>query len=180
MMKTGTSIIVSLLLVGTMARAAAQERHDWENPEMIGRNKEPAHATLVPYPDAQTALLGDRTGSPYFNIFTEIELGPFAKKSVEDILNLAGERFVHHDRRVVRNLGGRHPFLLQAAAAAMWDAREDGEMHRPPVVAKRLCRELDSFFDDCWRSWSPEVRKAFTAVGIANQAYMIDGRFITS
>ncbi|MHC4426651.1 MAG: hypothetical protein ACYSYV_11220, partial [Planctomycetota bacterium] len=24
---------------------------DWENPEVIGRNKEPGHCTLVPYPD---------------------------------------------------------------------------------------------------------------------------------
>ncbi|MFX0098432.1 MAG: glycoside hydrolase family 2 TIM barrel-domain containing protein [Candidatus Hodarchaeota archaeon] len=28
---------------------------DWENSEMIGQNKEPAHATLIPYPDIESA-----------------------------------------------------------------------------------------------------------------------------
>ncbi len=34
--------------------------NDWENPQMVGQNKEPAHATLLPYQDAQSALEGDR------------------------------------------------------------------------------------------------------------------------
>ncbi|MEM2639146.1 MAG: beta-galactosidase, partial [Candidatus Bathyarchaeia archaeon] len=29
---------------------------DWENPRVTGLNKEPAHATLTPYPDEETAL----------------------------------------------------------------------------------------------------------------------------
>jgi len=29
----------------------AGEVNDWENPEMIGQNKEPAHCTLKPYLD---------------------------------------------------------------------------------------------------------------------------------
>ncbi len=39
--------------------------YDWENPEMVGRNKLPAHATLTPYPDAATALVADRDVSPF-------------------------------------------------------------------------------------------------------------------
>ena len=31
---------------------------DWENPAVFARNKEPAHATLTPYPDAASALKG--------------------------------------------------------------------------------------------------------------------------
>ena len=38
---------------------------DWENPEMIGQNKEPAHCTLMPYPDVATALKGTREASPF-------------------------------------------------------------------------------------------------------------------
>jgi beta-galactosidase len=41
------------------------ETYDWENPEMIGQNKEPAHCTLVPYPDPQTAKAGTREASPF-------------------------------------------------------------------------------------------------------------------
>jgi beta-galactosidase len=40
--------------------------NDWENPDMIGRNKEAPHATLVPFPDAGLALAGDRHASPWF------------------------------------------------------------------------------------------------------------------
>ena len=40
--------------------------NDWENPEVIGRNKEPGHCTLMPYPDIQTALACEREASPYY------------------------------------------------------------------------------------------------------------------
>ncbi len=40
-------------------------RPDWENPEVIGINKEPGHCTLIPYIDTQTALKVDRTVSPF-------------------------------------------------------------------------------------------------------------------
>ena len=38
--------------------------NDWENPQVIGRNKLPGHAPLGAYPDAATALAGDRAASP--------------------------------------------------------------------------------------------------------------------
>ncbi len=38
---------------------------DWENPEMIGQNKEAAHCTLMPYPDVASALVGTREASPF-------------------------------------------------------------------------------------------------------------------
>lgn len=39
---------------------------DWENPQLVGINKLPAHATLIPYPDETAALTGRRDESPYF------------------------------------------------------------------------------------------------------------------
>jgi beta-galactosidase len=41
---------------------------DWENPQVVGRNKQPAHATLLPYADVATALAGERNNSPYFKL----------------------------------------------------------------------------------------------------------------
>ena len=44
---------------------------DWCNPAVVGRNKEPAHATLIPFGDVETArrayagLIADRTASPF-------------------------------------------------------------------------------------------------------------------
>ena len=39
--------------------------HDWENPAILGQNKEPAHCTHTPYPDIQTALGNDPSLSPF-------------------------------------------------------------------------------------------------------------------
>ncbi len=42
------------------------ETLDWENPEVIGINKEPGHCTLIPYDDTQTALRSVREASPFY------------------------------------------------------------------------------------------------------------------
>ncbi len=39
--------------------------YDWENPKIIGRNKEIAHNTLIPFGDLKSALKG-RNNSPFF------------------------------------------------------------------------------------------------------------------
>ena len=57
---------VCLILIFTAGSLAADQTNDWENPEMIGRNKEPAHCTLIPYPDIQGALEGSRASSPFY------------------------------------------------------------------------------------------------------------------
>ncbi len=38
---------------------------DWENPDVVGRNKEPGHCTYVPYADIGTAVQNDPDKSPY-------------------------------------------------------------------------------------------------------------------
>lgn len=43
-------------------------QNDWENPQVLSRNREPAHATSIPYADAATALAGERGASPYFKL----------------------------------------------------------------------------------------------------------------
>lgn len=43
-----------------------QSYHDWENPQVVGINKLPGHATLMPYPDEVLALACQPEKSPYF------------------------------------------------------------------------------------------------------------------
>ncbi|KKK96058.1 hypothetical protein LCGC14_2666580, partial [marine sediment metagenome] len=43
-----------------------QERLDWENTEMIGENKEPAHNSFIPNHDVETALRGTRDDSMFY------------------------------------------------------------------------------------------------------------------
>ena len=42
--------------------------NDWENPQQLSRNREPAHATLYPFPDETAALSCDRMQSSYFKL----------------------------------------------------------------------------------------------------------------
>ncbi len=41
---------------------------DWQNPQVVGINKLPAHATLMPYPDIDTARAGERMASPFCHV----------------------------------------------------------------------------------------------------------------
>ncbi|NLX37823.1 MAG: DUF4981 domain-containing protein [Chloroflexi bacterium] len=43
-----------------------QHINDWENPQVVGRNKEPGHATLLPFADVASAISGDWTRSPWY------------------------------------------------------------------------------------------------------------------
>ena len=42
-----------------------RQENDWENPEMVGRNKEPGHVPLVPFPDEAAGLAADLETCPY-------------------------------------------------------------------------------------------------------------------
>ncbi len=45
---------------------AQNSSNDWENPEIIGINKQPPHATLMPYENLEQALQADRFASPFY------------------------------------------------------------------------------------------------------------------
>ena len=44
------------------------EPKDWQNQQVLEHNRQPAHATLVPYADLETALAGERGASPFFKL----------------------------------------------------------------------------------------------------------------
>ena len=46
----------------------AMQVNDWENQHVVGRNKEPAHATLLPFADEKSALGWERRASPFFKL----------------------------------------------------------------------------------------------------------------
>ncbi len=52
-------LIFTLTNQPVQAQFSLAELPDWENPKIIGINKEPARATFVPYPDIETALADD-------------------------------------------------------------------------------------------------------------------------
>ncbi len=48
-----------------MARPQSGQKKEWEDQQLVGRNREPARATFVPYPDAEAALTGDPAASSW-------------------------------------------------------------------------------------------------------------------
>ena len=120
-----------------------------------------------------------RTGSPYFNFFDEVTLGPLPDKYVTALLCRAGERFNPADCSFVVGVAGGHPYLLQAAASELWEAYAEGQDDC------RLCRQQAGqilydkaalILDDTWRLWSPATRKAFTIVALADIPRMLEQR----
>ena len=60
-------VVLSACLLPTWPVAGSDEvRPDWENLEVVGRNKQASHATLMPFSDRETALRADRSVSPWF------------------------------------------------------------------------------------------------------------------
>lgn len=64
-------ILFILLLVITLFSGSSNDLHgievnDWENPTMIGQNKEPPHCTLMPYSNREKAENGDRYTSKFY------------------------------------------------------------------------------------------------------------------
>jgi len=58
-------IIFSLLLMAIVTSAMA-DQHDWENEQIIGINKEPAHSTYVPYATISQSVVDYAENSPYY------------------------------------------------------------------------------------------------------------------
>jgi beta-galactosidase len=58
-------LLIVTAVLGVSTGVFGQELPDWEDPLMIGMNKEPGHATLMPYDTIEEALKCDRMASKY-------------------------------------------------------------------------------------------------------------------
>jgi len=65
-------LVWSLAVITCFPAAAMPQGTDWENPEIIGRNKEPAHCTLIPFDSAEAALSSEKAESPYYKLLNGV------------------------------------------------------------------------------------------------------------
>ncbi|MFA9453555.1 MAG: glycoside hydrolase family 2 TIM barrel-domain containing protein, partial [Candidatus Aminicenantaceae bacterium] len=66
----GNFVRLTLLCVGlcsALLGIQAQKANDWENPQIIGSNKEAPHATMMVYPDKASVIEGERKRSPFYH-----------------------------------------------------------------------------------------------------------------
>ncbi len=114
--------------------------------------------------------------SPYFNIFTELRLGPLPKRDAARLLAYAGDRFDNNDRQFVVLASGRHPYLMQLAADILWDLNQEGRkgIERYELAGEELRMQSEGHFADTWRTWSNAERKVIVAVALAQMALLVD------
>ena len=112
-----------------------------------------------------------RMGSPYFNFLQEVALGAFQERDALALIERGNERFSRKDFAYLKQVAGGHPYLLQAAASALWEAYEDGERNaqkRYTQAGRGLFQQAAPTLQDTWRLWQPEMKKAFTIIGLDN------------
>lgn len=66
MNKIISAIVIVLMLLSASVSIAQNPTPDWENPQMIGQNKEAAHVPLMPFRSVEEALTQKRTQSVYY------------------------------------------------------------------------------------------------------------------
>ena len=138
--------------------------------------------TLVIASRRSLALLNQDTqkinphGSPYFNVFTELQLGPLPKGHALEILHQAEASFDRHDLEFLFRVSGRQPYLLQLAAAILWElntqGRQDAERYRD--AAEELARQTRAHFTDAWNAWSNAEKKAVTTIALAQIPHLVE------
>lgn len=64
------SVVLAMFVLTAQRRAyaAGAEPLDWENPKLVGRNKEAPHCTGMPFADAESALALPREDSPFCRV----------------------------------------------------------------------------------------------------------------
>ena len=51
-----------------MSKLLTPPTPDWQNPLVLQRNRQPAHASLLPYLDEASALTAERGATPFFTL----------------------------------------------------------------------------------------------------------------
>ncbi len=109
------------------------------------------------------------SGSPPFNFMTSEILGPLSEDDIDTVLDRGRARFSAEDRRYLSEVAGGHPYLIQAAAAALWDAYEDNYMEprqRRAAAGGALRACSADVLEGIWLHWPALLRFCFAAIVI--------------
>ena len=119
-----------------------------------------------------------RTGSPFFNFVNEIPLRPFEREEALKVLDQADPPFEEAEREQVLTLAGGHPYLLQIAGDALWQARMGGlsRIQRWRSVGEELLRAADAGLREIWQGWTPRMRWAFAIIALDEAPLLLGQR----
>lgn len=120
-----------------------------------------------------------KLGSPYFNFMTPVVLGALEKRDALQLLKPGESHFSPDDCEFLVHIAGGHPYLLQTAASALWDAYEDGEadgLVRWESAARDLHESASQVLRDIWQVWTPATRKAVTVIALDTLPRLVAGK----
>jgi hypothetical protein len=121
-------------------------------------------------------------GSPFFNMSTEVRLLPLSpderRQLIDTALAEAGLVFGLADHLFVGELAGGHPFLVQVAAASLFDAAVAGgpPAERYDLAAAIFQERAAAHFDDFWAHLDPMAQTALVILALAELSGHLDGR----
>lgn len=98
-----------------------------------------------------------KAGSPLFGYVIPVPLRPFKRKTVDKVLNRGGEALSDEERRFIQRMAGCHPYLVQAMAAALYEAPSKD---RQSCAAVTFYDQVSYYFEDMWQALSEQARTA--------------------
>ena len=120
-----------------------------------------------------------RSGSPFFNIVSEITLKPFSQRATNELLARAGRDFIPADREFIIRLADGHPYFLQVAAGELWELREEADLtpeERRQSAGEALYNKAQDTLRDTWRLWKPEMQIAFAIIALNQSPALLGER----
>jgi hypothetical protein len=113
------------------------------------------------------------TGSPFFNFCIDVVLPPLSPADIGTLLDTALSQsdisFSDDDRHYIQRMSGRHPFLAQASAAALFEAtrRETRGNERYTLASKLIQDWAGAHFDERWRYLDERVQQVLRTLAQA-------------
>ena len=115
-------------------------------------------------------------GSPFFNIFANVVLRPFAREDahrlIEGSLAEAGTDLPTEQREFVQKLGGGHPFFLQMAGYYLVEGKAQGLTGEAlaAFLEAEFSQQADPHFTYCWSHSSESEKVTLLTILALSQA----------
>jgi hypothetical protein len=121
-------------------------------------------------------------GSPPFNNCIEVTLSAFSKEDVRELVTQSlvatDVHFNEIDMHYLSTLAGGNPYLVQMAAACLFDEIVAGKQGagRYLSAATAFYRRSGSHFDDFWENLDPAAQTALVILAMSELKGRVDGR----
>jgi energy-coupling factor transporter ATP-binding protein EcfA2 len=121
---------------------------------LVTSTREPLHRLC-------SAVIEERHGSPFFNMFNTVSLSPFSLDEIDALLEQVRERtgveFDWPDRDFLASVTGGHPALLQKAGYYLFAERRRAPLTNQSAqeIVKEFEKKAGSYFSLFWNRSSP-------------------------